>query len=116
VHACDRRFRITLEAGLETNANTGRPMAALGKYALQVRSWGYDPLVVSSSTGRGVDEVMQVLRDKTSVVAGPSGVSVCQIICVRACLCVSCCLRVGVGAWLRQYVFNLPAACCNTQM
>jgi len=49
--------------------------------ALQVRSWGYEPLVVSSSTGRGVEDVMQVLQDKTSVVAGPSGVYVCVQIC-----------------------------------
>ncbi|KAF5836433.1 hypothetical protein DUNSADRAFT_5939 [Dunaliella salina] len=39
----------------------------------KIRSWGYEPLVVSSSTGQGMEEVVKVLQDKTSVVAGPSG-------------------------------------------
>jgi putative ribosome biogenesis GTPase RsgA len=40
----------------------------------QVRSWGYDPLVVScEGSGRGLQEVMSVLEGKTGVVAGPSG-------------------------------------------
>lgn len=44
---------------------------------------------MSSSTGRGVDEVMQVLQDKMSVVAGPSGVCVFVHVCV--CARVLCC-------------------------
>ncbi|KAJ9528196.1 hypothetical protein QJQ45_014165 [Haematococcus lacustris] len=38
-----------------------------------VRSWGYDPLVVSCQSGRGVPEVLQALQGTTAVVAGPSG-------------------------------------------
>jgi putative ribosome biogenesis GTPase RsgA len=40
---------------------------------MQVRSWGYEPLVVSCETGRGLDEVQSVLAGRTSVIAGPSG-------------------------------------------
>ncbi|KAJ9528020.1 hypothetical protein QJQ45_005702 [Haematococcus lacustris] len=39
----------------------------------EVRSWGYDPLVVSCQSGRGVPEVLQALQGTTAVVAGPSG-------------------------------------------
>ncbi len=41
---------------------------------LQVRSWGYEPLVVScEGEGQGLGQVMTVLENKTAVVAGPSG-------------------------------------------
>ena len=39
----------------------------------QVRSWGYEPLLVSCEQGWGLEEVGQVLGGRTSVVAGPSG-------------------------------------------
>ena len=53
----------------------------------QVRSWGYEPLLVSCESGMGLEQVADVLANRTSVVAGPSG---------RACV------------RLPQYFHNLP--------
>ena len=39
----------------------------------QVRSWGYEPILVSCEQRWGLEEVGRVLRGRTSVVAGPSG-------------------------------------------
>lgn len=39
----------------------------------QVRAWGYEPLLVSCESSKGLKQVDEVLRGKTSVVAGPSG-------------------------------------------
>ncbi|KAL6763844.1 hypothetical protein V8C86DRAFT_3012707 [Haematococcus lacustris] len=49
------------------------PEAEVQARVQQVRSWGYDPLVVSCQSGRGVPEVLQALQGTTAVVAGPSG-------------------------------------------
>lgn len=40
---------------------------------MQVRSWGYEPIVASCESGLGMDEAVAALAGKTSVVAGPSG-------------------------------------------
>ena len=40
---------------------------------VQVRSWGYEPLLLSCEEGFGLDAVAQLLRGKVAVVAGPSG-------------------------------------------
>lgn len=39
----------------------------------QVRSWGYEPFLVSCEQRWGLEEVGKVLQGRTSVVAGPSG-------------------------------------------
>ncbi len=40
---------------------------------VQVRAWGYEPLLVSCERGTGLAEVSEVLSGRVSVVAGPSG-------------------------------------------
>ncbi|WP_017661963.1 small ribosomal subunit biogenesis GTPase RsgA [Baaleninema simplex] len=40
----------------------------------RLRAWGYDPLFLSVLTGLGLDELQQHLRDRITILAGPSGV------------------------------------------
>ncbi len=40
---------------------------------LQIEAWGYQTIPVSAASGRGLDQLNAVLKDKVSVVAGPSG-------------------------------------------
>ncbi|KAL8043743.1 hypothetical protein ABFX02_08G005300 [Erythranthe guttata] len=42
--------------------------------------WGYDPIICSVDTKQGLDALQLILRDKTSVVAGPSGVGKSSLI------------------------------------
>jgi len=46
----------------------------------RLESWGYDAKIVSVATGRGVDELEETLRGKTTVLAGPSGVGKSSLI------------------------------------
>lgn len=39
----------------------------------QIESWGYRTIPVSAASGRGLEQLNEVLKDKVSVVAGPSG-------------------------------------------
>ncbi|GAX72792.1 hypothetical protein CEUSTIGMA_g247.t1 [Chlamydomonas eustigma] len=47
--------------------------AEVARRVQQVRSWGYEPLLVSCETGLGLSDALEVLSGRTSVVAGPSG-------------------------------------------
>jgi len=49
------------------------PPEVLERRVQQVRSWGYEPIVVSCEVGLGIEEAVSVLAGRTSVVAGPSG-------------------------------------------
>ncbi|CAL56008.1 Ribosome biogenesis GTPase RsgA, putative [Ostreococcus tauri] len=46
----------------------------------RLEGWGYDAKIVSVATGRGVDELEEALRGKTTVLAGPSGVGKSSLI------------------------------------
>jgi ribosome biogenesis GTPase len=46
----------------------------------RLEGWGYDAKIVSVATGRGVDELEETLRGKTTVLAGPSGVGKSSLI------------------------------------
>ena len=46
----------------------------------RVKSWGYEPLFISIYQGVGVDLVSQRLREKITVIAGPSGVGKSSLI------------------------------------
>ncbi|CAL5230096.1 g13554 [Coccomyxa viridis] len=46
----------------------------------EIEAWGYQTIPVSAASGRGLDQLNAVLKDKVSVVAGPSGVGKSSII------------------------------------
>ena len=45
---------------------------------LQIEAWGYQTIPVSAASGKGLDQLNAVLKDKVSVVAGPSGATPAQ--------------------------------------
>ncbi|MEM6446193.1 MAG: ribosome small subunit-dependent GTPase A [Cyanobacteria bacterium P01_D01_bin.123] len=47
--------------------------ARVNSWRARLKSWGYEPLVLSAETGRGLDELQAVCRDRISVMAGGSG-------------------------------------------
>ena len=44
-----------------------------GALVLQIESWGYQTMPVSAASGKGLEQLNAVLKDRVSVVAGPSG-------------------------------------------
>jgi ribosome biogenesis GTPase / thiamine phosphate phosphatase len=46
----------------------------------RLKAWGYQPLPISVRTNRGLDELTNRLRDRITVLAGPSGVGKSSII------------------------------------
>lgn len=56
----------------------------------RLRSWGYEPVLCSVESKRGLDSLAFILRDQTTVIVGPSGVGKSSLINVlrnnpRAC-------------------------------
>lgn len=52
----------------------------LVEWKSRLRSWGYEPVLCSVDTKRGLDTLKFILRDKTSVIVGPSGVGKSSLI------------------------------------
>ncbi|MEY2985112.1 MAG: hypothetical protein RLZZ568_1729 [Cyanobacteriota bacterium] len=48
--------------------------AAIAHWQDRLKTWGYDPLMVSVTTGEGIDHLRHCLGQKTSLMTGPSGV------------------------------------------
>lgn len=46
----------------------------------KIAGWGYDPVICSVRSRSGVAPVMEILREKTAVVVGPSGVGKSSLI------------------------------------
>lgn len=46
----------------------------------RIRSWGYEPVLCSVDTKRGLDTLQFILRDQTAVTVGPSGVGKSSLI------------------------------------
>ncbi|MEA5536366.1 small ribosomal subunit biogenesis GTPase RsgA [Crocosphaera sp. XPORK-15E] len=46
----------------------------------RLQKWGYNPLFISTMTGQGLDELKNCLRDKITILAGPSGVGKSSLI------------------------------------
>jgi ribosome biogenesis GTPase len=46
----------------------------------RLQNWGYDPLLISVQQEIGLDKVQAVLRDRTTVISGPSGVGKSSLI------------------------------------
>jgi len=46
----------------------------------RLEGWGYDAKIISVATGEGVEELEAALKDKTTVLAGPSGVGKSSLI------------------------------------
>ncbi|PWA38185.1 EngC GTPase [Artemisia annua] len=46
----------------------------------KLRSWGYEPIICSVETKSGLDSLQFYLRDRTSVIVGPSGVGKSSLI------------------------------------
>jgi len=46
----------------------------------KIEGWGYNPVICSVRTRSGVAPVMELLRQKTAVVVGPSGVGKSSLI------------------------------------
>ena len=47
---------------------------------LQIESWGYRAMPVSAASGKGLEQLNTVLKDRVSVVAGPSGIPPGQLL------------------------------------
>jgi predicted GTPase len=45
-----------------------------------MNSWGYKPLFCSASRNSGLDSLVDILANKTSVIIGPSGVGKSSVI------------------------------------
>ncbi|KAG2501274.1 hypothetical protein HYH03_001078 [Edaphochlamys debaryana] len=72
------RFLVAAEAAglpfsLLLNKADLVPPEELQRRLGQCRAWGYEPIVLSCETGRGVEQVAEALQGRVSVVAGPSG-------------------------------------------
>ncbi|CAI9785083.1 unnamed protein product [Fraxinus pennsylvanica] len=52
----------------------------LVEWKSRLRSWGYEPVLCSVDTKRGLDTLKFILRGKTSVIVGPSGVGKSSLI------------------------------------
>ncbi|KAL2519703.1 Minichromosome maintenance (MCM2/3/5) family protein [Abeliophyllum distichum] len=52
----------------------------LVEWKSRLRSWGYEPVLCSVDTKWGLDTLNFILRDKTSVIVGPSGVGKSSLI------------------------------------
>ena len=46
----------------------------------RLQNWGYDPFFISVETGDGLDRLKQQLKDKITILAGPSGVGKSSLI------------------------------------
>ncbi|MFP4134152.1 MAG: small ribosomal subunit biogenesis GTPase RsgA [Halothece sp.] len=46
----------------------------------RLQNWGYDPFLISVETGEGLDPLKQQLKDKITILAGPSGVGKSSLI------------------------------------
>ncbi|MEA5512275.1 small ribosomal subunit biogenesis GTPase RsgA [Crocosphaera sp. UHCC 0190] len=46
----------------------------------RLQKWGYNPLFISTMTGQGLDELKNCLRDRITILAGPSGVGKSSLI------------------------------------
>lgn len=46
----------------------------------RLQNWGYDPFLISVETGEGLDVLKQQLKDKITILAGPSGVGKSSLI------------------------------------
>lgn len=74
------RFLITAEATgqdvvLVLSKADAMPAAAVEAWCERVRSWGYDPVALSTRTGLGLDRLRQRLSEPgLTVLCGPSGV------------------------------------------
>ncbi|KAG8384917.1 hypothetical protein BUALT_Bualt04G0168000 [Buddleja alternifolia] len=54
--------------------------STLLEWKSRLRSWGYEPVICSVDTKRGLDTLQFILRDQTSVIVGPSGVGKSSLI------------------------------------
>lgn len=44
------------------------------KWLIRLSKWGYEPYFFSVNTGEGIDSLQQILKNKITILAGPSGV------------------------------------------
>lgn len=68
------------------------PIADQDAIVQQVQQWGYDPVLISTRTQTNLSDVYERLRDRTTVISGPSGVGKSSLI---NCLISDVDLRVG---------------------
>ncbi|XP_011098809.1 uncharacterized protein LOC105177379 [Sesamum indicum] len=54
--------------------------STLVEWKSRLRGWGYEPVLCSVDTKRGLDTLQFILRDQTSVIVGPSGVGKSSLI------------------------------------
>ncbi|KAK6155252.1 hypothetical protein DH2020_009500 [Rehmannia glutinosa] len=54
--------------------------ATLVEWKSRLRGWGYEPVICSVDTKRGLDTLQFILRDQTTVIVGPSGVGKSSLI------------------------------------
>ncbi|PIN07027.1 hypothetical protein CDL12_20420 [Handroanthus impetiginosus] len=54
--------------------------ATLSEWKSRLRRWGYEAVLCSVDTKRGLDTLQFILRDQTSVIVGPSGVGKSSLI------------------------------------
>lgn len=55
-------------------------MQSLITWKSRLRGWGYEPVFCSVETKYGLDTLQFILREKTSVIVGPSGVGKSSLI------------------------------------
>jgi ribosome biogenesis GTPase len=69
-----------LDVVLCLNKNDLLPQAEIGSWRDRISSWGYPPIFISVRNGKGIDEVSWQLKNKITVIAGPSGVGKSSLI------------------------------------
>lgn len=52
----------------------------MAEWKSRLRGWGYEPVICSVDTKKGLDTLQFILRDQTSVIVGPSGVGKSSLI------------------------------------
>ena len=50
------------------------------QWRLRLNNWGYEPILISAKQRQGIDRLWELLQDKITIVAGPSGVGKSSLI------------------------------------
>nr|GMC80970.1 small ribosomal subunit biogenesis GTPase RsgA 1, mitochondrial isoform X2 [Ipomoea batatas] len=56
------------------------PEETLAAWKSRLRKWGYEPIFCSVESQRGIDTLLFIMREQTSVIVGPSGVGKSSLI------------------------------------
>ena len=67
----------------------------ISAWEMKMNSWGYKPLFCSASRNSGLNSLVDILANKTSVIIGPSGVGKSSVINALGDVA-------GLNTWIRS--------------